>query len=98
MNMKFYLGASIFAVEVRSDGDYGPKAERTIAAKRADYFAAGTQVVWDVDLRNTDVVRSYHADDPEQPICYQRGQLASAEPAAPGWSMPVNDLFYSEPS
>ncbi len=95
--MKFLKGAPIFAVEVRSDGDYGPKAERAIAEKRADYFAAGTLVVWDVDLLSDDVVRSYHAENPEQPACYQRGQSASAEPAVPGWSMPVDDLFYTEP-
>ncbi len=37
-------GAPVFAVEVRSKANDGP------AAERADYFAAGTQVVWDVDL------------------------------------------------
>lgn len=30
------------AVEVRSEGDYGPLAEEKVAEKRADYFAAGT--------------------------------------------------------
>src|SRR5689334_20387584 len=40
--MKFYEGAPVFAVEVRSEGDYGPQAEREMAQKRADYFAAGT--------------------------------------------------------
>ena len=39
--MKFYEGAPVFAVEVRSEGDYGPAAEEALAAKRADYFAAG---------------------------------------------------------
>src|SRR5258705_4239986 len=48
--MKFYDGAPIFAVEVRSEGDYGPKAEAAMTRKRSDYFAAGTVVVWDVDL------------------------------------------------
>ena len=43
--MRFYEGAPIFAVEVRSENDYGPKAERDIAQKRADYFAAGTLVI-----------------------------------------------------
>src|SRR5262245_35466845 len=38
-SMKFYQGAPVFAVEVRSEGDYGPAAEKEIAAKRADYFA-----------------------------------------------------------
>ncbi len=50
--MKFFPQAPVFAVEVRSEGDYGPKAEREMAKKRADYFAAGTLVVWDVDLRS----------------------------------------------
>lgn len=48
--LKFLEGAPVFAVEVRSEGDYGLAAERALAAKRADYFAAGTLVVWDVDL------------------------------------------------
>ncbi|HKU77223.1 MAG TPA: Uma2 family endonuclease, partial [Pyrinomonadaceae bacterium] len=52
--MKFYQGAPVFAVEVRSEGDYGPRAERRMAQKRADYFAAGTLVVWDVDLLSED--------------------------------------------
>jgi Uma2 family endonuclease len=43
--MRFVEGAPIFAVEVRSEDDYGPAAEREMAAKRADYFEAGTQVV-----------------------------------------------------
>ena len=43
--MRFFDGAPVFAVEVRSEGDYGPKAEEAMAAKRADYFAAGTRVV-----------------------------------------------------
>src|SRR5205809_685707 len=42
ITMRFFEGAPVFAVEVRSEGDYGPKAERMMAAKRADYFAAGT--------------------------------------------------------
>lgn len=91
--MKFLKGAPIFAAEVRSEDDYGPAAERKIARKIADYFAAGTQVVWDLDLLSEDVVKSYWATEPERPTIYRRGQTANAEPALPGWSMPVNDLF-----
>jgi Uma2 family endonuclease len=36
----FLEGATVCAVEVRSAEDYGPVAERRLAAKRADYFAA----------------------------------------------------------
>jgi Uma2 family endonuclease len=92
--MKFFQGAPDFAVEVRSENDYGPKAERKMAAKRADYFATGAQVVWDVDLLSDDVViRSYSADDPDHPRLFRRGEIADAEPALPGWRMPVDDLF-----
>jgi Uma2 family endonuclease len=63
-----------------------------MAAKRADYFAAGTLVVWDVDLR-AKVVRAYRAADPARATLYERGETAAAEPALPGWSMPVDDLF-----
>jgi Uma2 family endonuclease len=91
--MKFYQGAPLFAAEVRSEGDYGPAADREMAAKRADYFAAGTQVVWDVDILGRDVVRVYRATDPDTPTIYRKGDVAEAEPAVPGWTMPVDDLF-----
>jgi Uma2 family endonuclease len=91
--MGFYEGAPVFAVEVRSANDYGPKAEQEIAEKRRDYFAAGTQVVWDVDLLSKDVVRVYRASDPENPTVYRRGEMAEADPALLGWTMPVDDLF-----
>jgi Uma2 family endonuclease len=91
--MKFFEGAPAFAVEVRSEGDYGPAAERAMAAKRADYFAAGTLVVWDVDLLSDDVIKSYRVESPEQPQVFRHGGIADAEPAVPGWSMQVDDLF-----
>ena len=92
--MKFFEGAPVFAVEVRSEGDYGPRAERAMAKKRADYFAAGTLVVWDVDLLSTDVVRVYQASEPATTATvYRRGEIAEAEPAVPGWTMAVDELF-----
>jgi Uma2 family endonuclease len=91
--MKFLEGAPIFAVGIRGANDYGPAAEQALAEKRADYFAAGTQVVWDVDLQGTDVIRAYRASDPDNPTLYRRGDVADAEPAVPGWKMPVDDLF-----
>ena len=96
LTMKFGEGAPIFAAEVRSEGDYGPRAERQMAAKRADYFAAGTLVVWDVDLLSEEVVRVYRAITPAMAAVYHRGEVAEAEPALPGWTMPVDDLFLKE--
>jgi Uma2 family endonuclease len=94
--MKFFQGAPIFAVEVRSENDYGPKAERQIAEKRSDYFATGSLVVWDVDILSDDVVRVYRVSDPENATIYRRGEIAEAEPAVPGWTMPVDDLFLEQ--
>ena len=90
---KFYDSAPVFAVEVRSEGDYGPRVERRMAEKRADYFAAGTLVGWDVDVLREEAVRVYRAGAPENPTRYGRGQVAEAEPAVPGWAMPVDDPF-----
>ena len=90
---KFYEGAPVFALEVRSEEDYGPVAERRLAVKRADYFAAGTLVVWDVDVLRDRVVRVYRASSPPAPTTYRSGDTAEAEPAVPGWSMAVSDLF-----
>lgn len=91
--MKFFEGAPAFAVEVRSEGDYGPAAEAAMARKRTDYFAAGTLVVWDVNLLSDDVIKSYRAESPDDPKTFRRHEMGDAEPAVPGWSMPVNDLF-----
>ena len=93
VTMKFFEGAPVFAVEVRSEGDYGPHAERQMAKKRADYFAAGTLVVWDVDLLSDSVIRVYRSSEPEKATSYRRGEIAEAEPAVPGWSIAVDDLF-----
>jgi Uma2 family endonuclease len=94
--IRFGKGAPIFAVEVRSENDYGPRAERDMAQKRADYFAAGTLVVWDVDLLHDEAVWVYRAGDPDNPTVYKRGEIAEAEPAVSGWSMAVEDLFWKE--
>jgi Uma2 family endonuclease len=91
LTRNFPEGAPLFAVEVRSPEDYGPAAERRIADKRADYFAAGTQALWDVDLEGR-TVRLYRAADPN-PVVFSRDERAHAEPALPGWSMSVDDLF-----
>lgn len=90
--MRFLDGAPAFAVEVRSEGDYGPAAERELAAKRADYFEAGTLVVWDVDPVG-EVVRSYRAGDASNPVEFVRGQEADAEPAVTGWRLAVGRIF-----
>lgn len=91
--MKFLTGAPAFAVEIRSENDYGNTAEQELAGKRRDYFAAGTLVVWDVDLLSEDVVRVYRFTNPESPAVYGRGEIAEAEPAVPEWTMPVDELF-----
>ena len=40
-----------------------------------------------------DVVKVYRAAAPDTPTIYRRGELAEAEPAVPGWKMPVDELF-----
>jgi Uma2 family endonuclease len=86
--MRFVDGPPDFAVEVRSESDYGPKAETALAAKRAEYFEAGTLVVWDVDPK-AGVVRSYRPDDLIG-VVFGAGTMADAEPAAPGWQVAVD--------
>ncbi len=90
--MAFIESAPTFAVEVRDIDDYAPGAEDAMAAKRADYFEAGTLVVWDVDPE-AETVAVYRADAPTTPVVYRRGQEAEAEPAVPGWRMAVDRIF-----
>jgi Uma2 family endonuclease len=91
--MKFLDGTPVFAAEIRSENDYGDKAEARIKEKIKDYFAAGTLVVWDVDLIGEDTIKVYRSTDPSSPTIYKRGEIAEADPALPGWKMPVNALF-----
>jgi Uma2 family endonuclease len=91
--MKFLHGAPIFAVEVRSENDYGTKAEAAIKQKRQDYFAAGTEIVWDVDLLSEDIIKSYTFENPDTPQIFRRGEIANAEPALSGWEISVDELF-----
>lgn len=90
---RFLEGAPVCAVAVRSAYDDGRATERDMAAKRADYCACGTLVVWDVDLLSEHVITSYTARDPDNPVLFKRGEMAHAEPAVPGWRMAVDDLL-----
>jgi Uma2 family endonuclease len=90
--MDFVAGPPTLAVEVRSKKGYSRSAEVEMAAKRADYFEAGTLVVWDVDPK-AKVVRAYRADAPGQPTTFGPGQVADAEPAVPGWRLAVDRIF-----
>ncbi|MEO6808645.1 MAG: Uma2 family endonuclease [Isosphaeraceae bacterium] len=91
-DMDFVAGSPTFAVEVRSKTDSGSAAVAAMAAKRTDYFQAGTAVVWDVDPRAR-CLHIYRADTPDRPVTVQAGQVADAEPAVPGWRLAVDDLF-----
>jgi Uma2 family endonuclease len=90
--MRFIEGPPIFAVEVRSEGDYGDAAEREMAEKRADYFEAGTLVVWDVDPI-AECVHVYRGVLPDQRVTFRRSMVADAEPAVPGWRMAIDLIF-----
>ncbi|MGL6096945.1 MAG: Uma2 family endonuclease [Fimbriiglobus sp.] len=89
--MKFIPGPPDFAVEVRSENDYGPAAESAQAAKRAEYFEAGTRVVWDVDPVAR-VIRRYRPGEAVETE-FRAGQVADAEPAVPGWWVAVDWLM-----
>ena len=44
-------------------------------------------------IEGSEAVKVYRGTDPDNPTVYRRGDLAEAEPAVPGWTMPVEDLF-----
>jgi Uma2 family endonuclease len=91
-HMGYIHGFPIFAVEVRSESDYGPAADREYEEKRGDYFAAGTEIVWDVDPE-AETISAYRSSDPTTPTVYRVGDVADAEPVLPGWRLNVSELF-----
>jgi len=92
LTLKFIEGAPLFAVEIRSENDYGPAAEKRIIRKIKDYFAAGTLVVWDVDLLSDDLIKCYRAASPDEPDVFGVKDKADAEPAVRGWRFEVKKL------
>jgi Uma2 family endonuclease len=90
--MRFIDGPPTFGVEVRSENDYGGFAEAEIAAKRHDYFEAGTKVVWDVDPI-AETIDCYRADAPDKPMRFGKNDVADAEPAVPGWRISGSEVF-----
>jgi Uma2 family endonuclease len=92
-SMRFLEVSPDFAVEVRSEGDYGPAAEQEMADKRQDYFQAGTLVVWDVDPIAESITRHLASDLTSKSVTFRRGQSADAEPVLPGWRVEVARLF-----
>lgn len=89
--MDFMPGPPTFAVEIPDGAHQDLEAEHARAAKRADYFEAGTLVVWDVDpyAKIIHVFRGSEADK----TTFRRGEVADAEPAVPGWSVAVDAIF-----
>ena len=92
-DMGFLPEPPVFAVEVRSENDYGRSAERAIAQKIKDYFDAGTQVVWDVDLQHEPAIAKFTAPDADNPQFFRRGEVADAGDAVPNWTFNVDAMF-----
>jgi len=59
--------------------------------RRAEYFEAGTLVVWDVDPV-AGIVRRHHGDG-TPPVAFGAGEDADAEPAVPGWRLLIDRLM-----
>jgi len=90
--MHFVDGPPTLAVEVRSKESYSRRAELEMADKRADYFEAGTKVVWDVDPI-AETIDCYRADAPDKPVHFGKNDIADAEPAVPGWRISGAEVF-----
>jgi Uma2 family endonuclease len=84
----FAHGAPDLAVEVLSEGQHGEAFARP---KLAEYFAAGSKVVWFADLR-TQTVREYLPGHREYRL-YSGDAAITLDAIAPGASFPVSSFF-----
>ena len=91
-DMDFVDGPPTLAVEVRSKGDYGPAAEAKMAAKRADYFEAGTKVVWDVDPE-AELIQCYRARPLTAQRCSPLGKPLMPSPPSPVLRLSLDRVF-----
>ena len=74
------------AVEVLSAGN----TAREMARKRQEYFAAGVQVVWQVDP-NARTVEVFTA--PDQSTVLHEAQTLEGGTVLPGFTLPLQELF-----
>ena len=74
------------AVEVLSAGNTPVE----MARKRQDYFAAGVQVVWQVDP-HARTVQVFTA--PEQSTVLHEAQTLEGDTVLPGFTLPLQELF-----
>ncbi len=81
------IGAPRFAGELSDEPE--------LDARRADYFRAGTLVLWEIDVRAA-TVRVWRNGEAE-PRTFVGGQVIDAEPAIPGWTMSVDEVFSDGP-
>ena len=78
--------APALVIEVSSSANSG---EQNIA-KMLEYFKVGTQVVWYIYPEQKQIW--VYTDPKEVTICHE-GSVCSADPAIPGFSMNVSDVF-----
>jgi hypothetical protein len=69
----------------------GEFSEQMNPARLADYFEAGTRVIWEVFVREKRI-RKY-TPDRVAPTVFDLGGVADAEPAIPGWRITVDAVF-----
>ncbi|MFP3938716.1 MAG: Uma2 family endonuclease [Thermoanaerobaculia bacterium] len=87
----YRVGAPDLAVEVVSLAD----SRREVAAKAAEYLAAGAEAVWIIDPRHQTVTTNL----PERrPTTLGRDETLHGEPCLPGLRLAVADLFAFEAS
>ena len=67
-----------------------------MAAKRADYFAAGTAVVWDVDTV-AELIHVYRADAPSRMRPTAEARSPRPSPPSPGWRPDVDAILSITP-
>ena len=81
--------APTIAAEVLSRGN----TEEEMARKIADYFAAGTELVWCIDPRTRTV--AVHVSAAGQPVVLreERGDVLTAGDLLPGFALPLAELF-----
>jgi Uma2 family endonuclease len=85
----YLVGAPDLAVEVRSPGD----GRREVAAKAAEYLAAGGRAVWVIDPGRQTVTTHLPGHPPKTLGCHE---TLHGDPYLPGLRLPVADLFASE--
>lgn len=89
---EIYASLRDYAKQTRSGRAFGDNKAFCVSLPHRESFSPNAAFYVGKSSK-MNFVAGARSSDPQHPKVYRRGETAEAEPAVPGWTMPVDDLF-----